>query len=429
MAKTEIRVTAEQRLQLFADAITAGIHAHQSRLRELTARGDAKAFAFPGTVADRDAAATAFSQLAKASNKAVLDWIERGDASDTPIPDLAPFTTVAACITRLTSLPLTYSPKLPLIQVMEALRKLAPAASPQHLCAVASLYQVILQVSLDGEELQGLFRLYLALKLPVSLFDLGIDDSDPNLVAMGKRFAKACCACPFDTTAKDWHLAGHKLKFFAEKLQGRITAATYARELLKAPEVRECMAAIRSLPPQRVVILGHSFTMSMHWASHGSFTDIAGHIVRHFNPGIEWVHVGRGGLTPTIARKSLLERVLQHRPDQTILVTISRTAEDRADLKYCIERLLNQGSKVIVFDCIMVYPEIYETEKPAVVVARKAGATVIEVYPLLNTHPQRAEFPAMDVVHTAPPYHKFMAVELVRFFAGKRPATLPAAKV
>lgn len=418
--------TIELRKQQFVEAVILGAHAHQARYREETGRGDAAAFAFPGSSDTRNAMAATFSRLMSAKTEAVKDWLTRGSDSHIEIPHTPPFTTVQDAVEQLTSVRLKLAPGLPFSVAADHLRHAAPQAPVTHVRAVASLYQIVLYIMLDAVELQDVFRHYLAMELPVSLEELGLVCEREAYIAMGKELSPKCCACPFDVTPNDWHLASRKLRNWGDKYRGKVTAETMARELLATPEVRDCASGLRMLPPQRLVVCGHSFTMSLHWASPGSFTDIAGRIVRHFNPDIEWLHLGRGSLTPTIARKQLLDQVIQQRPDQTILVTICNNEENRSDLKYAIQRLQEHGSKVIVFDSVMVYPEIYEREKLAVKAAREAGATVIEVYPLLDSHPLRAEFPALDEIHTAPPYHKVMAVELVRFLAGKRRAALPA---
>lgn len=418
----------DKRKHEFVEAVIAGIHAHQIRLFRESGEGDKAAFAYAGEGSALDELAVTVTRLSRANKPSVLDWLARGAASRDEIPDVPPFTTVEACIRRLLGAHITLAPTLPVSKVTAYLKQQAPSAPDLSLRAVASLYQLVMQVSLDASELQDLFRLYTAINLPVSLEELGLDWDTPQFIAMGKKLAGACCACPFATSANDWHLASRKIKNWSERHRGKITAATYARELMDTPEVRECASALRGLPPQKFCIVGHSFTMSMHWASHGSFTDIAGHIVRHYNPGIEWVHLGRGNLTPTIARRDLLERVIQQRPDQTVLVTISSSEENRSDLRYVVRKLQDFGSKVITFDCVMVYPKIYAQELPASKIAREAGATVIEVYKQLDSHPDKDQFPALDGVHTAPPYHKFMAAELVRFLARRREAAQPVPK-
>lgn len=418
--------TDTERKRQFVDASIAGIHAHQIALQRKEGKGTAARFAFRDGDDALHALTTRFTRLTEERLPDVLAWIKGGAVASPDARDESPTLRIEQAVHLLLAAGLEPGPDLPFSVLCRTLASRAPQADARAVRALSSLHQIVLQVSLDALEVQRLFPLYMALELPVGLDQLGLVYGRDEFVALGAELAPQCCACPFDTSADAWHLVLRKIQNWSERFRGTITAATYARELLPIPEVRACAAGLRLLPQQKICVLGHSFTMSMHWASQGSFTDIAYEIIRHHNPHIQWVRVNRGGLTPSVARRDYLESVLQHHPDQTIMVTISRNDENRSDLKYCIKKLQDQGSKVIVFDCVMVYPDIYETEKAAVKVARAAGAAVVEVYPLLAAHPKRAEFPALDEVHTTPPYHKFMAVELVKYFAGRRGAALPA---
>lgn len=409
------------------DACVAGIHAHQVLLYRKDGIGDARGFSHHGDDATLQALADRFSRLTRERVSDVRAWIDQGPVAAADARDESPTIRIGETVLALLDAGLEPGPDLPFSVMVRALAKRAPTADRAAVRAVACLHQVVLQSSLDADEVQKLFPLFMALDFPVSIAQFGLPHERGDLVAFGAELAPACCTCPFDTSPDAWHLVLRKMQNWSDRFRGCVNAATFARELLPTPEVRACAAGLRQLPQQKICVLGHSFTMSMHWASPGSFTDIAYEIIHHHNPHIEWVRVNRGGLTPSLARRDYLETVLQHHPDQTIMVTISRNEENRTDLKYCIQKLQDHGSKVIVFDCVMVYPDIYALEKLAAQEARRAGASVIEVYPLLSAHPQREEFPALDAVHTAPPYHKFMAVELVRYFAGKRTAALPAA--
>ncbi len=418
----------ETRQSALVDACVAGIHAHQIALHRTTGQGAADRFTFSGTDAELTVLTTAWSRLLTERPDDLRAWLAGTGEDPSPLAGDDDVATVRIdrTIRRLREAPLVPAADLPFSVLVRALTARAPDATPAAIGAVASLHQVVLQTSLDALEVQQLFPLYLWAQLPVSLDQLGLAHDEAALIAFGRELAPPCAPCPFDVSPEAWHLVLRKIQNWSERFRGKVTAATYAQELLALPAIRDCAGPLRLLPPQKICVLGHSFTMSMHWCSQGSFTDIACEIIRHHNPRIEWVRVNRGGLTPTLARRDYLETVLQHHPDQTIMVTIARNAENRADLRYCIRKLLERGSKVIVFDCVMVYPEIYATEKLAAAEARDAGATVVEVYPLLAAHPERESFPALDGVHTAPPYHKFMAQELVKFFAGRRQAALPS---
>jgi len=83
--------------------------------------------------------------------------------------------------------------------------------------------------------------------------------------------------------------------------------------------------------------------MAVHWSSQSSFTDIAGRILKHFNPGIEMDHVTGGSMPTTEALKLKLPEVFGHKPDKTILALVGFTAEHRDSLVQIIARLEEQA--------------------------------------------------------------------------------------
>jgi len=48
-------------------------------------------------------------------------------------------------------------------------------------------------------------------------------------------------------------------------------AGVLADELLAQPDLRALESQMKSLPGQRIAIIGHSFTMDLHWASPSAF--------------------------------------------------------------------------------------------------------------------------------------------------------------
>ena len=79
------------------------------------------------------------------------------------------------------------------------------------------------------------------------------------------------CASPVGLSAAEWQIAGRKIWNWGEKNQHIRDAAVVAGELLEEPEMKAIVPRLRALPPQRVAVIGHSFTMDLHWASPSAF--------------------------------------------------------------------------------------------------------------------------------------------------------------
>ena len=408
------RDLAAERAGQVVEAIIKATHAWQIGLSARSGRG-APCFGDQGlSAADLARLNQAFERLTSAGPKEVKSWVQ-GD--DTALGG-------GKCVAELVATDLALDTSLPVSVVTRFIQSRVGDVAPARIRAVASLYQMVLETSRDGGALQQLFKLYVALGLPVCLDDLAIHYERKEFLKMGAEFKAACCPAPFSTSGSAWHFASRKIKNWGEQHSGRISAATYVEELLAIPAVAQSTNAIQAMPAQRICVLGHSYTMSLHWSTHASFTDITAALIRKFNPEVQFLHISKGGMA---ASTKYLGQVLKFKPDVTLLVVKARDAYQQGQLRELVRRLTAAGSKVYFYDDLTAGRTKESAYGPrAVEVAREAGATIIEIGRLLDSHLLRGEFVCLDGVHMRPSYHKVMAAELVRLLAGTRAPALPA---
>src|SRR4030095_3688575 len=104
-----------------------------------------------------------------------------------------------------------------------------------------------------------------------------------------------------------------------------------ADELLTEGEVKTLEPKMKALSPQRIAVIGHSFTMDLHWASPSAFVPIVTAMLARENPNVEFRQCQAGGLTSSRALKNFYQDALAWRPDMVLLVVLNRTDQDFAD--------------------------------------------------------------------------------------------------
>ena len=188
---------------------------------------------------------------------------------------------------------------------------------------------------------------------------------------------------------------------------------------LGEPEVQALLPRLRALPPQRVAVLGHSFTMDAHWASPASFTAIAAAILKRVNAGVSVQHWSFGGLGAARAERELYPAVVAWKPDQVLLVLLYRKDEDYDALGRMLAGLEAAGARAHLFDNVRE-PSPRDREMTARVagIARDAGVPLPEVSARLAAAPDKPSFVCLDGIHMTEPYHRFLAKEWLRFLAG-----------
>jgi hypothetical protein len=405
------------RLGQLVEANVLGTHAFQVALAKKEGKGDAACYP-PGalTAAQLAALETHQAALMKADVQVVRAWAEGRASAFDPKADLEPL--LASGLTLSDSLPVSVFTR------WLAGRTKAP---PVQVRAIASLLQTNLEVERDGDRLQELFAFYAGLGLPVYVGQLGLPGTDEAFLAMGRELEGKACASPFGTAAAEWQIAGRKNWNWGEKNLGVRDDKVLAAELLAEPDVKALVPRIKALPPQRIAVIGHSFTMQLHWSTPGAFVPIVTAIFARENPGVEFRQFQGGGLTSTRAMSRFYADVVAWKPQQVLLVVINRTDEDLESFRRLGRGLAEAGAKVLTFD------DVHDPKGTAdglrvreLAVARETGMAVIEVSPLLAAAPERDRFLCLDGIHMTEPYHRLMATEWLKMLVGAREPALAA---
>jgi len=404
--------TAPSRIEQLVEANIAGTHAFQVKLAHTSGKGDAACYDAHGlSDADLDGLEKHQAALLAADVAAVKAWASGEPSTFDPGRDLEPLLRAG--------LPL--SPTLPVNVFADYLTGEAPGRARAHVRAIANLYQTNLEVERDGDRLQELFRFYIGLGLPVYVGQLRLPGRDADFLAVGRQLEGKSCASPVGTSAAEWQIAGRKIWNWGEKNLHLRDERVLAEELLMEPEVAALVPMIRALPKQRVAVIGHSFTMGLHWASPSAFVPIVTALVGRENPGVEFRQFQGGGLTSTRAYDRFFKDAVAWKPEVVLLVVMNRTDEDLAKLALLGQGLTAAGAKVYAFDDVhdpdTADPERLRQEHE---VEARSGITVVEVAPLLASAPDHDRFMSLDGIHMTEPYHRLMAKEWLKLLVGAR---------
>jgi photosystem II stability/assembly factor-like uncharacterized protein len=400
---------AAARLEELVEANIRGVHAYQILLARQSGKGDPACYGAGGlTEADLKALVAHQAALVLADRAALAAWVAGTPSAFDPARDVAP----------LLAAPLTLDPRLPVEVFTRDLAERTHAARVQ-VRAIANLYQTILEVERDGDLLQDEFAFDLALGLPVYVGQLGLPGTDADFLVTGRALAPSSCASPVGTTEAEWQIAGRKIWNWGEKKLHIRDEQVVANELLQEPDVQAFLPRLRAVPAERVAVIGHSFTMGLHWSSPGSFVTIATAVLTRENPKVEVRQFQGGGLTASRALKSFYADARAWKPDLVLLVVATRTDDDLKALDTLVRGFTEGGAKVYTFDALHD-PEEAARLGPQLAAVRTAGGTIVEVGPLLAASPDRARFLCMDGIHMTEPYHRLMAKEWLKLLAGAR---------
>ena len=353
--------------------------------------------------------------LLAAEQGAVKAWAEGRPSRFDPRRDLEP----------LLHAGLALGDRLPVNVYTAYLTRAAPGHPRAHVRAIANLYQTALEVERDGDVLQDLYRFYIGLGLPVYVGQLGLPGSDADLLAVGRELEGKSCASPVGTSPAEWQIAGRKVWNWGEKNQHIRDARVLARELLAEPEVQALVPRMRALGARRVAIIGHSFTMDLHWSSPSAFVPIVTAMFARENPKVEFRQFQGGGLTSTRAYDRFFEEARAWKPDTVLLVVLTRTDADVASFARLGRGLTAAGARVFAFDDLHD-PDSSDPARRAKewAAGRDSGITIVEVSRLLSTAPDRARFVCLDGIHMTEPWHRLMAREWLKLLVGARGAAL-----
>jgi len=297
--KTKPKDRDAQLLRLI-EANIIGTHAFQILLAKKSAKGDLSCFS-AGKLSDAELEALVVHQakLLKTSVPDLVSWVNGQQSKFDPRQNLEP----------LLSSGVKLYPTTP-VNVFDAYLRQQTHFGPIKTRAIASLYQTVLEVERDGDLLQDQFAFYIGLGLPVYLKQLGLPGKDLDLLSFGQELVGRSCAAPFDAGAAEWQIAGRKIWNWGEKNLHVRDEKVLAAELLSERDVKSLVPRLRALPPQKIAVIGHSFTMGLHWSSPSSFVPTVIDVFRRTNPGVQFKQFTGGGLTATRARDRFYQSVL-----------------------------------------------------------------------------------------------------------------------
>src|SRR5262249_3536219 len=390
----------------------AGVHAYQVLLARKEGKGDPACWP---REAPLDAALEALvahqTSLLAENVAAVKAWAAGETSSFDPAKDLVPPLNAG----------LPMPDTLPVNVFTAYLTGAVPGRPRAHLRAIANLYQTVLEVERDGDRLQELFALYIGLGLPVYVGQLQLPGGDDDFLAVGRQLEGRACASPAGLTGPGGQIAGRKIWTWGEKNQHIRDAAVLAREVLAEPDVAPLVPRMQALPAQKIAVIGHSFTMDLHWSSPSAFVPIVTAMFGLENPKVEFRQFQGGGLTYSRAQRNFYSDVLAWKPDVVLVVAIRRTDEDLRALREMGEGFKAAGIRAYVFDDVHD-PETASAEKLAKEheAARASGFTIVEVAKLLGSAPGRKDFVCLDNIHMREPYHRLMAKEWLKLLVGAR---------
>ena len=372
----------------------------------------------PGKLTDDDLRQIVAHQasLLKDDCVEIKKWTDGEDCTFDPAKDLNP----------ILAAPLTLSEKLP-VNVFANYLEEAAKANRVKIRAVANLYQTCLEMERDGDVLWDEMFFYIALGLPTYVGQFALPGSDEDFLEVGRKLAPLTCDSPFQdnpTAPFAWQIAGRKIWNWGEKYTHARDQYTVARELLMEPDIRVLVPRIRALGPERIAVIGHSFTMQSHWSSAGSFAGIVGAVLDLENPKIEYKQWYGGGLTASRAYKSFYQDALAWKPTKVLFAVAMRTDQDLADLKAMCKGFADAGAAVYTFDNLRDPSEDSVRNQMGEKVSTETGMTIIEVGQLIAKAPDKKTFVCLDNIHMTESYHRLMAKEWLKFLTRAREAKL-----
>jgi creatinine amidohydrolase len=405
------------RLARFVEANVIATHAYQVNLAKKNGKGDRDCYSANGlSESELEKVVAHQASLLKEDLVQVLSWTRQQPSIFDPSKDLDP----------ILAAPLKLSPRLP-VNVFSRYLSDATKADGVTIRAIACLYQCCLEMERDGTLLWDLMAYFIALGLPTYVGQIGLPGTDADFLKVGNKLAPLTCDSPFEdnpTSPFAWQICGRKIWNWGLKNLHLLDQFAMARELLDEPDIRILLPRIKTLPLQRIAVVGHSFTMQSHWSTPGSFAAVVGAALGMTNPSVQYRQWASGGLTASRANKMFYQDVLAWKPDLVLFAVAMRTDQDLADMKTMCHGFSSAGSKVCAFDSLRDPSEDAIRNQMGGDAAKETGLTIIEVGQLLATAPDKAEFLCLDKIHMTEPYHRLMAREWLKFLVGARAARL-----
>jgi hypothetical protein len=396
------------RLEQLVEVNIIAVHAYQLLLARKQRNMDPACWPADLNQADLEALVAHQSSLLSSPAEAKR-WALAAPSTFDPAKDLQP----------LLSSKLAMPGNLPVNLFTRYLREQVPDHRNEEIRSIANLYQTVLEVERDGDRLQELYAFYIALGLPVYLGQLGLPGRDEDFLATGRQLEGRSCSSPVGLTAADWQIAGRKIWNWGEKNLHIRDARVLADELLAESDVRALVPKMKTLPARRIAVIGHSFTMDLHWASPSAFVPIVTAMFARENPAVEFRQFQAGGLTSSRALKNFYRDALAWRPDTVLLVLVNRSELDLDNLRTMGAGFKSAGARVVMFDDVHD-PDASDREmhKREAEIARESGIEIVKVSTILAASPDRSRFLCLDHIHMTEPYHRLMAKQWLRVIVG-----------
>ncbi len=287
---------------------------------------------------------------------------------------------------------------------------------------LAHLLQVNIEEERDADLLQDTFRFLRLAGMLGAPADFGIPDDDEALLEPAGELAARCAAAPFKTDAAAWRLSLRRVQNWAARYRGERGAEACAAELLESPRVQALLPSLRALTPQRILVIGFSYTMDVHWSTDAPMNSIAAAVMARVNPAVTFAHLGHGGMTMRQARDKFLAAARDAGAQRVFLVAAPPPDEDYAAAAEMASALHDDGAvSVCMFDQLHPDAGWWGNPDPAKLrdMAAGAGIDVINVADTMRAHPRRGEFVSLDGIHMRTPYHLWMAEEWLAWLASR----------
>lgn len=318
-------------------------------------------------------------------------------------------------------LPLWMGAKTPVRRIGAELRARAPGKFTE---SVASLFQLALEADRDADRLQELIRFYRALGLPTYTGQLGLSGADEELLYLGQSVEAKTCKAAYATNAQAWQIAGRKLWNWSERIHGLRDAKTLANEILAEPNLSVLSERVGSSAPKKIIVIGHSFTSPLHWASPSTFVPIVREILQTRASRITVDQIVEGGMDATTAYRKYFDQVAAARPNRVYLAVTTRGQNDAASVARFAREFQARGIELALFDAAEIhdpYTRDPSWAKRAVQAARAEGAIIVPLEAALTDAfgIDRASQLSLDGVHMKEDYHRVLAREWLHEIAGQ----------
>jgi len=397
------------------DLIEANIvatHAYQVNMALQTGKGDTNAWTPQGLSTNDLAALIAHQkQLLAGPVGDIVAWIRGQNSPFDPARDLNPIL-ASPLRPSATNLP---------VNAMARILGERSGESGVRVRALASLLQMMLDVDRDGTQLQDLFALYTALGLPVHTAQLGLKETtDAEFLALAQRLSPALCASPFGTDPAAVRILFRKMWNWGHRYTGERDKTVLARELMEEPDIKALLPRVRAMPAQKIAVIGHSFTMYVHWSSPAAFVPIVAEIFALTNPKIEVRQWQAGGMNASRADcQAFYQEALAWKPDRVLFVFANRGPKDPPALEKMVAGFAAQGAAVMLPDTIYgdvsVTTKYYWAPETLRELASRRGIALIPAGAAIDASPEKGRFVALDGIHMTEPYHRVMARTWLRF--------------